>query len=94
MQNKANFQGPQFILSAVKGDGYEEKCGLFAFAKTKPIPRAEIASSAFGLLAMTGTAGEATIRPIVGWERRTDRAKQSQFPGARNESNVWAENGL
>ena len=42
-----------------------KKNGDSTSAKTKPIPRAEIASSAFGLLAMTGTSGEATIRPIL-----------------------------
>jgi hypothetical protein len=48
--------------------------------KTKPISRAEIASSAVGLLAMTYAGEERTIRPLLGWRRGPIRQNKANLP--------------
>jgi hypothetical protein len=83
VQNKANLQEPRIDYNCFSGKDLWEDNADCASVKTKPIATDEVASSAFGLLAMTRTGEEVTTGSPTGGHAG-NRAKQSQFSWSRN----------
>jgi len=90
---QSQFQGGRINAKCRSGRELGGNHGDHGCGKTKPIPEAEIASLACGLLAMTGTGEELAIRPH-GPQRRENRAKQSQFAEGDMNGNCGCAKGL